>query len=73
LGQSPPFIRPRAACQAKRRKRGVLVESIFKAFRGRGEDVPATDAEVLTRPSKEELAAKEVRNVFSYRNELKKR
>lgn len=49
------------------------MESIFKAFRGKGEEIPATDAGVLTRPSKEELALKEVRNVFSYRNELKKR
>lgn len=48
------------------------MESIFNAFQGKGE-VPATDAGVLTRPPKEELTAKEVRNVFSYRNELRKR
>jgi hypothetical protein len=72
-GQRRVISRPRTACHAKRRKRGLLVESIFKAFRGKGEEIPATDAGVLTRPSKEELALKEVRNVFSYRNELKKR
>ena len=47
------------------------MKSIFNALKGK-EEVPATDAGVLTRPPKEELTAKEVRNVFSYRNELRK-
>ena len=59
--------------QPSRLRRAHQVRCFFKAFRGEQNKVSASNSEVLQRPAKEELSPKDVKNVFSYRNELRKR
>ena len=56
----------------KRKERtSITVHAILDALQRKGE-VPAAQADVLTRPAKEELSTDDIKNVFSYRNELRK-
>lgn len=72
LAQRAVNCRPFRRQLPTRRPSCVASASIFGAFKGK-EEALIDNSEVLKRPLKEELQPEDIRNVFNYSNELRKR